>query len=72
MQHKYWTRADSQVSFLEWREGNKELETAIPFNIYHIRSFSLVFSFEQSIGTGFRCSNKVGVKKKSTRPPLSP
>lgn len=72
MQHKYWTWADSQVSFLEWREGNKELETAIPFNIYHIRSFALVFSFEQSIGTGFRCSNKVGVKKKSTHPPLSP
>lgn len=33
LQCKYWRWANSHVSFLEWREGNKGPEIAIPFHI---------------------------------------
>lgn len=58
LQRKFWRWANIQVSFLDWREGNKGHEIAIPFHIYRLRNFSLVFSSERSIGSGIRCSNK--------------
>lgn len=58
--------------FLERRVGNKGHELAIPFYIYHLRYFSLVFSSEQRIGSGVRCSNKERVKQEYTSSSVSP